>query len=221
LRGRWLFADPSDVARVLGLEERVHYEGVVVTNDLAGSPHVAAMGFRLEEGGGMISLRPHVSSRTGRNLLDVMCGTLNVTPPEHIVEAALDLGVLRLDVEAATCVNASSLVEALAVVEFRVESAAKEGVWLRVLCKPVALRYAQAAPRPYSRSAGCLVEAAVHVSRVEPFISMGWIGEARRLLDEASRLVETAARLGGGGVSSALAEALKARISSLRRRIGP
>jgi hypothetical protein len=92
---------------------------------------------------------------------------------------------------------------------------------LRVLCKPVALRYAQSAPRPYSRSAGCLVEAAVHVSRVEPFISMGWIGEARRLLDEASRLVETAARLGGGGVSSALAEALKARISSLRRRIGP
>jgi hypothetical protein len=219
--GSWVSGDPDAFSRILGLEERVHYEGVVATRNPDGSPHVAAMGFSVSEGGDAIKLKPHSSSQTGQNLLSRMCGTLNITTPEYIVEAALDLGVLSLKTESATRIDASSLADALAVVEFRVVAVSRDDVWLKTLCRPVGLKYRLVVPRPYSRSAGCLVEAAVRASRVEPYASMGRVEEARKLLAEARELVETASRLGGAWPLKDLARVLRDRLSALEGRIGP
>ncbi len=219
--GSWVSGEPESFSRILRLEQRIHYEGVVATRSSDGGPHVAAMGFSVNDEGDAIRLKPHASSQTAQNLLSRMCGTLNITTPEYIVEAALDLGVLSLETESATHVDAPSLTDALAVVEFRVVAVSRDDVWLKMLCRPVGLKYRPVIPRPFSRSAACLVEAAVRASRVEPYASMGRVEEARRLLAEARELVETASRLGGAWPLRDLARVLRDRLSALEVRIDP
>jgi hypothetical protein len=205
----------------LGLEEGVHYEVVVTTFSEDGSPHAAAMGCRVVSQPLAILLKPHAESQTGRNLLRARCGAVNVAAPEYIVEAALDLGVVPMSFGAGEVVGAPVLCEASAVVEFSVGEMVRDDVWLRVRGSPVSLKYRQAPARPYSRSAALLVEVAVKLSRVEPFLGMNRREEALRLLSDARALIEDAARLAGGGRLGLLVSAVRERLYSLERRIPP
>ncbi len=217
----WVVAHPSGLFEALGLEEGVHYEVVVTTFSEDGSPHAAAMGCRVVSQPLAVLLKPHIESQTARNLLKTGRGAVNVAAPEYIVEAALDLGVVSMSFGVGEVVGAPILCEALAVSEFLVDEAVRDDVWLRVRCSPVSLRYRQAPARPYSRSAALLVEAAVRLSRVEPFLSINRREEALRLLSEARALVEDSARLAGGGRLGLLVSAVRERLYSLERRIPP
>ncbi|MEM0382355.1 MAG: DUF447 family protein [Nitrososphaerota archaeon] len=217
----WISSQPSALFEALGLEEGVHYEVVVTTFGGGGEPHAAAMGCRVLRQPPTILLRPHASSQTARNIQRSRCGAVNVASPEYIVEAALDLGVLALSFGVGEAVEAPVLCEAYAVVEFIAEDFTVDDVWLQVRCRPVALRYRLSAMRPYSRSSSLLVEAAVRLSRVEPFLSMGRREEALRFLSEARSLLESSARLAGGGSLASIVDAVRERLYSVERRISP
>lgn len=193
---------------------------VVTTLGEDGSPHAAAMGCNAVSQPLAILLKPHAESQTGRNLLRARCGAVNVAAPEYIVEAALDLGVVPMSFGVGEVV-APVLCEASAVIEFLVDNVVRDDVWLRVRCFPTSLRYRLAPARPYSRSAALLVEAAVRLSRVEPFLRMNRREEALRLLSEARGLIEDSARLAGGGRLGMLVSAVRERLYSLERRIPP
>lgn len=217
----WVRAPLSSLSEALGLEESVHYEVIVTTLNPDGSPHAAAMGCRFLENASLIILRPHVLSQTARNLSERRCGVVNVASPEMLVETALDLGVVELKFGGGEAVEAPFLCEAYAAVEFLVEEESRTDVWLQMRCRPVAFRYRLAPRRPFSRSASLLVEAAVRLSRIEPFLSMGRRGDALRLWSEARALLEDAARLAGGDSLGRLLEAVRRRLSSLGERLSP
>lgn len=146
---------------------------------------------------------------------------LNVTAPEYVVEAALDLGAVAMSFGVGEVVKAPVLREASAAIEFVVVEASEADVWLDVRGRPVAFRYRLTPVRPFSRSASLLVEAAVRLSRVEPFLSMGRRDDALRLWSEARSLLDDALRLSGGGDLRRLVEAVRGRLYSLEGLIPP
>jgi len=212
---------PLLIKEVLGVEEGVHYEAIVTTFLEDGGPHAAAMGCRFAGRGSIVVIRPHEASRTAKNLLRSRCGALNIAEPEYIIETALDLGVAPLSFERCRIVDAPLLREARAVVEFNLEDSWREGVWVVSRCRALAFRYKHVSPRPYTRAATLLVEAAVRLSRVEPFLSLGEMEEARRLCGEARSLLNVAERLAGRGILRSLVEAANAKLLYLEKRIPP
>ncbi|GBC70980.1 hypothetical protein HRbin02_00755 [Candidatus Calditenuaceae archaeon HR02] len=217
----WVIAHPSNLFDVLGFEEGVHYEVVVTTFNEDGSPHASAMGCRVVSRSLAFLLKPHVESQTARNILRTGRGAVNIASPEYIVEAALDLSVVPMSFGLGEVLGVPVLCEASAVSEFLVDEVVRGDVWLQVRASPQSLKYRPAPARPYSRSAALLVEAAVRLSRVEPFLGMNRRDEALRLLSEARVFIEDSARLAGGGRLGQLVGAVRERLYSLERKIPP
>lgn len=191
------------------------YESVVTTYDDDGTPHSASMGVRFFTSGSedLITLRPHVSSRTYHNVLLRKCGVVNVVDPLMIVECALDLNVLDRVYLRAESVDAPRLRDSYVWVEFAVLSFSRDGEWGDVRCKVTFVGQNERRVQPFSRAAAALVEAAVAASRLEVYLSRGDHENFMRLAETMSNSINLAMRLGRGTVIEHLAAEVARRYS--------
>ncbi|MEN3047382.1 MAG: DUF447 domain-containing protein [Candidatus Caldarchaeales archaeon] len=203
----------EDLLMALGIEEGVVYEFVCTTFSPDGSPHASAMGctFLRDSGGLSTASKLSRASRTAANVLARRCFALNVVHPEAVVEAALDLGVLEMEFEAAESVDAPRLRGAAAVIECSVVDVSEDNDWFHVRSRPVRVSVLGSLLRPFSRGHAALLEAAVHASRIRVYEGLGEPEKAGELRSRVSALLESAVRLAPTPTVVAQSRAIRSR----------
>lgn len=209
----------EDLLAALGIEEGVVYEFVCTTFSPDGKPHASAMGCKFLRGSGGLQAASKLarSSRTAANVLARGCFALNLVHPEVVVEAALDLGVLGMEFEAAESVDAPRLRGAAAVIECSVAEVSEDRDWFHVRSRPVRVSVLGSLLRPFSRGHASLLEAAVHASRIQVYEGLGERERAEELRSKVSELLKSAVRLAPTPTVLAQSRAIESRYLRVQR----
>jgi hypothetical protein len=180
----------------LGFETGIIYETIITSMDRLGRPHAATMGALFEKSGGSVLFRikAYPSSKTGENLLLTPFGVLNVTDPELLVEAALDL-CAEFDYAESNSIKVPRLSRATAWIEFRVINATRRDELVEFTCSPLYVGHLEVKPKPYTRAVFALIEAAIHASRIKPYKEMGLSDKATELYESAKKYLEIVERV--------------------------
>ncbi len=171
----------------LGIKTGIIYETIVTSLDIYGKPHAAAMGIVLIKNENTVhfKIRAYSSSETGLNLSKTKQGVVNITSPEKIVEAALDL-CSDFEYTESVSVNVPRLRDAKAWIEFEVISDDKSSnEFIEFLCTPLHVGFFNVKPVPYTRAVSALIEAAIHASRIKLYRKYGMDDK----LSEISKLI--------------------------------
>jgi hypothetical protein len=199
---------------LLGIEEGVVYELVIVTLSPDGSPHAAAIGctfLRDAEGWRALS-KLAKGSVTSANLLGRGDAVLNVVEEEVVVEAALDLGVVEMEFEPIAGSGLFAIRGAAAAVSVKARLIDQDEVWYRFELRPVSVHIGRGSKRPFTRSLAALVEAAVHASRIQVF-ERSDPRRAEELRLRVKELLSLAERLGP-------TDRIRAICGAIRRKYG-
>jgi len=194
----------------LGFESGIIYETIITSLDRLGKPHAATMGALFEKTSDSVlfKIKAYPLSKTGENLLLTPFGVLNVTDPELLVEAALDL-CANFDYAESNSIKVPRLSRATAWIEFRVINTSKHDELIEFTCSPVYVGHLEVKPKPYTRAVFALIEAAIHASRIKPYKNMGLIDKASELCESAKKYLEIVEKVAPNSRYASLALKIK------------
>jgi hypothetical protein len=177
----------------LGFSEGVIVETAVSTYNVDGQANAAPMGATMISPE-RVAFRIYTSSSTYKNLQSKKCGVVNVTSDPELFyrtafkEANPDGVVPQEWFEKAESVDAPRLRAADAHIEVAVADITPlDAERAEVLCDVKLVQAASVLPKAYCRALFATVEAIVHATRVEAFITHG----DRQKREQALKLLET------------------------------
>jgi len=177
----------------LGFSKGVIVETIVSTYSADGQANAAPMGIIMESPQRVV-LRIYTSSLTYKNLQSNKCGVVNVTYDAELFyktafKEANPNGVLPQSwFEKAETVNAPRLQAAKAHIEVAVADIRQfDAERAEVLCDVKLVQASTVFPKAYCRALFATIEAIVHATRVEAFITH----EDKQKREQALKLLET------------------------------
>ena len=161
----------------LGFLEGNIGETIVSTFDLNGQPNAAPMGVEIE-GNEKLKIKPYLTSLTYNNLQAKRCAVINVTsnPTLFYITAFKDIRHYRkistVIFEKAETIDAPRLRAADAIIEVLVAETNRFGSnRAEILCNVQLVKSLKKLPTVYCRAQFATIEAIIHATRIEPFMS--------------------------------------------------
>jgi hypothetical protein len=177
----------------LGFSEGVIVETIVSTYNADGEANAAPMGVTMENSQQLV-FRIYTSSSTYKNLQSNKCAVVNVTYDAELFyktafKEANPNGVLPQDwLEKADTINAPRLQAAKAHIEVAVANIKQvDSERAEVTCEVKFVQTSTVFPKAYCRALFATIEAIVHATRVEAFITH----EDKQKREQALKLLKT------------------------------
>jgi len=159
------------------ISPNIVYEVILTTKSRDGKVDAAPMGLRfIDNNLSRFLLRIYKENKTYRNLIERPAGVANITrdPTVFVKYLMKDKDkYLREEIEDSEVVDAPRLRNAEAYIEFTVESIYDEVDPVDFHCLVVKAYWGVRVIEPYSRAAYALIELAVNISKVEPYLKQG------------------------------------------------
>ncbi|MCS7125999.1 MAG: DUF447 family protein [Aigarchaeota archaeon] len=192
------------------------YEVILTTKSRDGEINAAPMGIKFLDNLSSFLLSVYKDTKTHSNLIESGRGVVNVTrnPILFIKYLAKDKErYLHEEIEDAEIVDVPRLKNMEAYIEFNVEEVIDKISRRDFICKVVVVYEGVGIIEPYSRAVYALVECAVNMSRIEPYLDQGISIE--RLLKSISYSIDIVKKTASGKIFE---EYLKTLLSSLPER---
>lgn len=159
------------------IRPNLFYEVIVTTKSREGVVNAAPIGLRfLDERLSSFLMIVYKGTRTYNNLLDTRKGVVNVTrDPSIFIKYLAGSKQTRLkeEIEDAELVDVPRLKNAEAYIEFKVEDFSEEAKKGYFYCAIVKAYKGIGIIEPYSRASYALIELAVNVSKIDPYLEQG------------------------------------------------
>jgi len=153
------------------------YEIILTTKSRDGEVDAAPMGLRfLDDNLSTFLLKIYKETKTYKNLIEKGAGVVNITRDPAVFIKCLMKDkdkYLREEIEDSEVVDVARLRSAEAYIEFTVESIYDEVGLADFRCLVVKAYEGVKAIEPYSRATYALIELAVNISKVEPYLKQG------------------------------------------------
>lgn len=196
------------------LSPHMIYEALLTTRSKEGEVNASPVGFMfIDEELSRFALRIYRNTRTHRNLSETGEGVLNITrnPIYFVKYLAIDKArYLAEDLESSKSVEIPRLKDMEAYIEFTVADSGDSESWTEFICRVVDAYVGSIQVTPYSRAAYALIEAAVNVSKLSPYIEQGQ--DVRGLIENISYCYRVIRKTAGG---TEYEQSFKTLISSL------
>ncbi len=171
-------SESSTIKEILPtLRPKVIYEVILTTKSRQGEINAAPIGLRfIDQMLSSLLLIVYKGTKTYNNLLDTRVGVVNVTrDPSVFIKylAGSKHEHLKEEIEDAELVDAPRLKNAEAYIEFKVENFSEEVKKGYFYCTIVKAYKGIGIIEPYSRGSFALIELAVNVSKIDPYLDQG------------------------------------------------
>ncbi|MEN2975469.1 MAG: DUF447 domain-containing protein [Candidatus Caldarchaeales archaeon] len=159
------------------VSQNIIYEVILTTRSKDGEVNASPMGLIfVDDELSKFFLRVYKETKTHSNLIERRVGVVNITrkPILFIKYLARDKErYLVEEVEDAEVVDVPRLKNMEAYIEFIVEDAFDKGLRTDFLCKVIKVYEGVKILEPYSRAVYALIESAVNISKLEPYLQQG------------------------------------------------